>query len=151
MLLKWSTNRKRKRLFHNWTQVVLSWFRFGCAWLWLAEKFLQKWRWFFFFIVATCLSCKAMCSITAKQQNCWFLILKKKIHSVAAGFALFTVVETSRFIGWNVNTLFISTCWAVHISNSLLYFVVRTQFFLSMFGWLKWDINEQLFVGWHLF
>ena len=145
MLLKSSANRKRIRLFHIWTRFNLFWFRFGCAWLWLAEKFLQKWRWSF--VVATRLSCKAMCSITAKQHKCRFLILKRNIQNVATGFALFTVVETSRFIGWNVNTLFISTCWTIHISDSFSHFVIHTQFFLSIFGWLKWDIIENLFVG----
>ena len=139
--LKSSANWKRIRWFHNWTHFNLLWFRFGCAWLWLAEKFLQKWRWFFFFVVATRLSCKTMCTVTAKQHNCRFLVLKRNIQNVAAGFALFKVVETGRFICWNVNTLFISTCWTLHISDSLLYFVVHTQFFLSIFGWLKWDFQ----------
>ena len=144
MSLKSSTNRKRIRLFHIWTRFVLFWNRFGCAWLWLAEKFLQKCRWSF--VVATRLSCKAMCSVTAKQHNCQFLVPKRKIQNVTAGFALFTVVETSRFIGWKVNTLFVSTCGTKYISDNLSYFVVHTQFFLSIFGWLKWDFIEQLFV-----
>ena len=41
-------------------------------------------------------------------------------------------VESCRFIGWNVNTLFVSTRGTIHISNSLD--VVHTQFFLSIFG-----------------
>ena len=45
------------------------------------------------------LSCKTMCIITAKQQKCRFLVLKRNIQNVAAGFALFTVVESSSFIG----------------------------------------------------
>ena len=48
--------------------------------------------------MATRLSGKAMCTVTTKQQNCRFLVLKMNIQNVAAGFALFTVVETSRFI-----------------------------------------------------
>ena len=36
---------------------------------------------------------------TTKQRNCWFLVLKRNIQNVTAGFALFTVVETSCFIG----------------------------------------------------
>ena len=137
MWLKWSTKRKRIRLFHIWTLFSLFW----CGWLWLAEKFLQKWRWFFFFVVATRLFCKAMCSITAKQHNCWFLVFEGNIQNMAACFALFTVVETNHFFGWNVNTLFVSKCWTVHICNSYLNFVVHSQFFLSLFGWLKWDIK----------
>ena len=108
---------------------------FLCGWLWLAEKFLQKRRWFSFFVVTTRLSCKTMCTITAKQHNCRFLVLKWNIQNMAAAFALFTVVETSRFISCNVNTLFNSTCWTIHISDSLLYFVVHTQFFLYLVDW----------------
>ena len=144
MLLKSSANRKRIRLFHIWTWFVFFWFKFGCAWLWSAEKILQKWRWFFFFVVATRPSCKTMRTVTAKQHNCRFLVLKKNIQNVAASFALFTVVKTSLFIGWIVNTLFFSACWTIHISKSLD--VVHRQFFLSIFGWIKWDFIEQLFV-----
>ena len=94
-----------------------------------------------------------MCSITAKQLNCRFLVPKRNIENVAAGFALFTSVETSQIIGWNVNTLFISTCGTIDISNSLLYFVIHTQFFLSKFSWLKWHNKKQLFLVYqvHLF
>ena len=35
----------------------------------------------------------------AKQHNCRFLVLKRNIQNFAAGFALFSVVEISRFIG----------------------------------------------------
>ena len=94
-----------------------------------------------FFVVATRPFWKTMCTVTAKQINWRLLVLKRNIQNVAAGFALFTVVETSRFIDWNVNKLFSSTCWTIHISNNLSYFVVHTQFFLSIFGCLKWDIK----------
>ena len=46
-----------------------------------------------------------------------------------------------------MNTRFISTCWTIRIPNCLLYFVFHTHFFLSIFPWLKSDINEQFFVG----
>ena len=144
ILLKSPAKRKRIRLFYIWTWFVLFWFTFGCSWLWLAKNFLQKRRWFFLFVVAYTLFCKTMSTVTTKQHICRFLILKRNIQNVAAGFALFTVVETSRFIGWNVNTLFISTCWTIHISNSLD--VVHTQFCPPIFGWLKWEFFEQLFV-----
>ena len=75
MSLKSSTNSKRIRLFLIWTHFNLFWFGFGCAWLWLAEKFLQKWRWLLVFVVATRFSCKTMCTVTAKQENCRFLVL----------------------------------------------------------------------------
>ena len=96
----------------------------------IGGEVFQNWRWFL--VIATRLSRNTMCSINAKQQNCRFLVIKRNIRNVAAGFALFTVVETSRFIALNVNTLFISTCWTIHISDSLD--VVHTQFFLSIFG-----------------
>ena len=44
-------------------------------------------------------SCNEICSITTKQHNCWFLVPKRNVKNVAAGFALFTVVEPCRFIG----------------------------------------------------
>ena len=49
-------------------------------------------------VITTRLSGKTMCSVTAKQHNCRFCVRKRNIKDVAAGFALFTVVETSRFI-----------------------------------------------------
>ena len=98
MSLKSSANRERIRLLHIWTHFNLFWFRVGCAWLLLAEKYLQKWIWLFFFVFANRLSCKAMCSITAKQHNCRFLIPKRITQDVAAGFALFTTLKTSDFI-----------------------------------------------------
>ena len=65
----------------------------------IGGEFSSKKEMVFFFVVATTLFCKTMCSITTKQHNCRFLVLKRNIQNVAAGFALFTVVETSRFIG----------------------------------------------------
>ena len=112
----------------------------------IGGEFSSKMEMAFFFVISTQLSGKAMCSITAKQHNCRFLVLKRNIQNVAAGFALFTVVETSRFIGWKVNTLFVSTCGTIHISDNLSHFVVHTQFIFSKFGWLKWDFIEQSFV-----
>ena len=141
MSLKSSANRKPIRLLHIWTHFNPFWFRFGCAWLWLAKKFLQIWRWLLFSVVATRLSWKTMCTVTDKQHNCWFMVPKRNTQNISEGVARFTVAETSHFIGWNVNTLFVSTCWKIHISDSLSYFVVHTQLFLSIFGWLKWDIK----------
>ena len=69
MLLKSTANRKGTELFHIWNQFSFFWWGFGFAWNWLGEKFLQKWRWFFFFVVATCLSSKTMCTVTAKQHK----------------------------------------------------------------------------------
>ena len=141
VLVTVSTNEVSTGLYHKWNYFCLFWFGFGCTWIWLSEKFLQIWRWFFFFVLATRLSCKTLCTVTAKQHSFRFLVLKRNIQNVAASFALITVVETSRFIGWKVNTLFISTCGTIRISNSLLYFVVHTHFFLSKFSWLKLDLR----------
>ena len=137
-------------LYYIWNNFYFLWFRFGCVWIWLEKKILQIWGWFFFCVFATRLPCKTMCTVTAKLHKCKFFVLERIIQNVAA---LFTVVETSRLIGWNLNTLFISTCWTIHISNSLLYFVVHTQLFPSLLGWLKWDTKYYLFVGYqvHLF
>ena len=52
----------------------------------------------FLLVVATRLCCKTMCTVTAKQQICRFLLLKRNIQNVAAGFALFTLEETIRFV-----------------------------------------------------
>ncbi len=142
-----STNGMSTRLCHKWNNFCLFKVRFGCGWLWLAEKILHKWRWFFFFAVANRLSCKTIFTINTKLHKCRFLVLERSIHNVTTGFALFPVVKTSRFTGWCKNTLLISTCWTIHISNNLLYFVVQTQFFLSIFDWLKWDIR--LIVGYN--
>ena len=42
---------------------------------------------------------KTMCTITAKQHNCRFSVLKRIIQNVAAGFAFLTVVEPRRSFG----------------------------------------------------
>ena len=97
----------------------------------------------FFFTVATRLSCKARCTITTKQHNSRFLLLKRIIQNVTAGFALFTVVETRRFYS-NVKTFFISKCRTIHISNSLLYFLVHTQVFLHLVDWRGTLMNSCL-------
>ena len=115
----------------------------GCDW---RRNFFKR-RWFFFFRITTRLSCKTMCNTTVNQHNCQFLVLKRSSQNVAAGFALFTVVETSHFIGWNVNTLFISKCWTIHISNSLLYFVVLTQFFLLFLGNWNGTLGDNCLLG----
>ena len=54
----------------------------------------------FFFNVVTCrFSCKAMCTITTKQHSCRFLVLKRNIQNVRAGFALFAVVKIRCSVG----------------------------------------------------
>ena len=108
--------------------------------------FLQKWGWFFFLVVATRLSCETLCIISAKQHNCRVLVLERNVQNVAAGSALLAVVETSRFIGLNVNTLFISTCWTMHIFNSPSYFVVHRCFFLYFVDWNELLGNNCLWV-----
>ena len=87
------------QLCRNWNVFCLLWYNLGCAWLWLAEEFLQKW-WMLFLVVATRLSCKTMCTITTKQHNSWFLVLRRIFQNVTVGFTLLTVVETRRFYFW---------------------------------------------------
>ena len=89
-----------------------------CGCLWLAEKFLQKFRKFSNFVVAFRFCCKIFCSITTKQDKIRFLVLKGNIRHVRPGFALFTVVETGNFVGWKVNTPFVWTCCILHISDN---------------------------------
>ena len=101
---------------------------------------------FFLFGVTTIFIGKAMRTTRTKQHNCRFLVLKRNIQHKWAGFALSTVIETGDFVGSKVNKLFISTCWTKHISNSLLFLVVHTQFFLSIFERLNWNNIEQMFV-----
>ena len=51
------------------------------------------------FEVTSRFPCKAMCTITTKEHNCWLLVHKRNIQHVRGGFALFTVVETGSFVG----------------------------------------------------
>ena len=110
------------------------------------ENYSKK-RWLYFFVIATCLSCTSLSTVTAKQQMCRFLVHKRNIQNVAAGFALFTVVENSRFIGWKVSTFFLSTCWTIHISDILFHFVVLKQFFLPKFDRLIKSLNNNCLLG----
>ena len=63
------------------------------------RKFFSKIRWVFIFVVTFRLFDKAMCAIATKKHKCRFLVLEGNIQNVAAGSALFTVVEITRFIG----------------------------------------------------
>ena len=76
-----------------------------------------------------------ICRFQQKSQ-CWLLFPKWNIIEPTAGFALFTIVETRSFIGWNVKALFSSTCWTKHISNNLLNFAIDIQFIFSSFLYL---------------
>ena len=56
------------------------WTRFAFLWLSLVViggELFQKME-IIFFVIATRLSGKAMCSNTAKQHNCWFLVHNRK-------------------------------------------------------------------------
>ena len=49
-----STNGESTRLCHKLNDFCrLFWLLLGCAWLWLAEEFHQKWRWLLFIVVVT--------------------------------------------------------------------------------------------------
>ena len=98
-MLKSSANRKRIRVFDMWTSFVLFLVHVRMCLVVIGGEIASKKEMDFFFVVATRLSRKTMCSITTKQHNCRFFVLERNIQNVAAGFALFTVVETSRFIG----------------------------------------------------
>ena len=79
----------------------------------------SKWRWFFF-DVTTQVSCKAMCTITTKRIYCRFLVPKKNIENVRAGFALFTVVDTRNVVRWKTYVIFVWPCWTKHCSDKIL-------------------------------
>ena len=63
-----------------------------CSLLWLAAKFLRKRRWFFLFVVTTCVFDKGICANIAKQTNCRFFVFKTIVWNVAASSALQTFV-----------------------------------------------------------
>ena len=56
--------------------VILTFLDLFYTWIWLVEKLLLKCRWLFFFVVASRLFCKTMCTVTAKQYNCRFWSLQ---------------------------------------------------------------------------
>ena len=147
-----STNGVSTWLCQKWNNFCLFWFTFGCAWVWLAQEFIQKCSRLFCFVVATRFSCKVMCTITAKQHNCRFLVHKRNIQNVAAGFALFTVGETSRFFGWNVKALFFSTCWTCWTSPIVCCTLLSTHnsFFLFLVGW-KGTLSNNCLLGTQFF
>ena len=134
MGLNSSTNRKWTHLFRIWTHFNFFLVQVSMCSVVVGGGISSEMEIIFLFRSQTRLSCKAMCTVTPKQHNCRFLVLKRNIQNVAAGFAFFTVIETSRLFGLNVNTFFVSTCWTKHISDNLSYFVVHTQFFLFLFG-----------------
>ena len=72
-----STNGDLTRLCHKWNDFCLFWLWLWCGWLRLAGEFHYKRRWRLFIVAATRLSFKAMCTITIKQKNSQFLVLKK--------------------------------------------------------------------------
>ena len=129
--LTMSTNRESIRLFHKSKEFCLFWLKFGCAWLWLVEKFLQKWKWFFVIVVMTSLSDKTICAIALKQQIFGFLVHKRKIQHVAARFALPTFVTTFIYLFQckHVDTVLLKMIPSrtIDISNSIL------NWFLSLF------------------
>ena len=89
----------------------------GCAWLWLAEKIHLKWKLISIVIVATGFFYKTMCTITNKQNICGSVVHKGNIKHARAGFALLIVIKI-HFFGWNVNRLFVWTCWMIHVQTT---------------------------------
>ena len=94
-----------------------------------------KTRWFFFFVVATRLFCTAMCSITAKQHNCRFLVLKRNIQNKTAGFALLTVVETSCFFLVEIKPHFSILHVAQYTSPIVFMLSTHNSFFPYLIDW----------------
>ena len=120
-----STNGVSTRLCHKWNICYFFWFRFGCVACDWRRNFFRKGDGFPFsysrlvFLAKQCVPSPPNNIIV----GLWSLKGKFKTWQQSLHFL---VVETSRCIGGNKNTLFISTCWTIHISNTLLKFVVHT-------------------------
>ena len=100
-----STNGELTRLCQTWNDCWLFWHRYGCAWLWLVEKILGNCRKVPLyrsrdssFLQTT------VCHL--HQLNILSVLLRKwSIRPIGASVAQFTVVETCKFFGWNVNQI----------------------------------------------
>ena len=99
MFFKSSANRKSIRLFHIWTHYNLFLVQVRVCLVVIGGEFSSKMEMVFLFRSREWTFCKTMGTVIAKQHNCRFMIIKRNIQNVAAGFALFAAVETSRFIG----------------------------------------------------
>ena len=85
-----TTNGKSTPLRHKWSEFCVLCHRFGQGWLWLAGKILQGRRWFFIFVVSICFFCEKTCPISANQNNCQCLVLRRDFQNKAARFTLQT-------------------------------------------------------------
>ena len=124
-----STNGDWTRLCHKWNNFCRLWLRFGCAWLWLAEQILQKWRLFIVFVVKTRLFGEAIRGINSKRHNFRFSIPKRNVQNVVARFAFTTLVtafiiffpcvDTNTLLSWVVASR------TIHISKNILNWLSR--------------------------
>ena len=78
----YAINGKTSAFFGSGSDVL------GCEW---RRNFIPKGDGFSFSQSRLVPLAKKMCTITAKQNNCRFLVHKRNIQNVAAGFGLFTV------------------------------------------------------------
>ena len=112
------------QLCHERSDFCIFWLRFGCASSLLVEKILQKWKLFFGLVITTCLFDKANRANNSKQQNFRFLVLKRKVQSVAARFAFRTFVTSVTILFPFMDVVTLLT-WAIpsstkHVSNNIV-------------------------------
>ena len=103
-----------------WAQILV--------WLDWRRNFFKK-RWFLIFVVPTRLFGKAICSITTKQHNCRFLILKKQYPSRGCTFCiadirtaftiLFPCLDMLTLLSWTISAR------TIDISNNTLNWFLR--------------------------
>ena len=98
-LLTVSTNGVSTRLYQKRYNFCPFWVQVRMCLDLIGGEFSSNAEMVLLFHIVTRFSCKTMFTVTAKQHNCSSLVLKRIIQKVAAGFALFTVGETSCFIG----------------------------------------------------
>ena len=111
------------QLCHNWNYFYPFWLWFGCDWLWLAEEFLQNWRWLHFAWLPLVFFAKQRVPSLPNIITVGFWSLKG-IFSLW-DLAPFTVEETGSFVAWKVNTFFVWACWSIHIYTKILNWFLR--------------------------
>ena len=82
-------------LCHIWNDFCFCWYKFGCGWLCLVEKCLQKRRWFFYIRIHDWSVWLKKGAITAKQHKCRLIVFKRNGQNVAARCALERFVTVS--------------------------------------------------------
>ena len=77
------------RLCHKWNDFWLFWFKFECAWLWLAQKITSELEMVFFWRSHESFSLRSNVYHHLKQYNYLSMFVKRIIRHVRPGFALF--------------------------------------------------------------